>query len=227
MLVLTADLPPATLLGVLVYLTGSLYPALNGLASTAGAVVLRLVVALRRLGEAAAAPPPRRGTVVPAANTVTVRGLTHRWGEHAEPVLRDLDLDLRAGDHLCVVGPSGIGKSTLAALITGTLAPRAGTVHIGGVPVAHVNPGTSRSPRRRPTSSRAPSGRTWPCSTPTPTTTASPRPPRRWRATSSPAWAASTRRSATSTPPTANCSPWPASTPPTPPSSCSTRPPRT
>ncbi|WP_243792137.1 ABC transporter ATP-binding protein [Saccharopolyspora gloriosae] len=71
---------------------------------------------------------------------VEARGLTHRWGEHAEPVLRDLDLELRPGDHLAVVGPSGIGKSTLAGLLTGTTGPTGGSVHIGGIPVAELDP---------------------------------------------------------------------------------------
>jgi ATP-binding cassette subfamily C protein len=45
------------------------------------------------------------------------------------------------GDHLAIVGPSGIGKSTLAGLLCGLLAPDAGTVLIGGVPAAQLPPG--------------------------------------------------------------------------------------
>jgi ATP-binding cassette subfamily C protein len=62
-------------------------------------------------------------------------------------VLRDLDLAIPAGDHLAVVGPSGIGKSTLAALIAGTLTPDAGQVHLGGVPAATLDPVTRRALR--------------------------------------------------------------------------------
>jgi ATP-binding cassette subfamily C protein len=61
--------------------------------------------------------------------------LTFAYGPHAAPVLRDLDLDVPDGDHLTIVGPSGIGKSTLAGLLCGLLAPTAGTVSIGGRPV--------------------------------------------------------------------------------------------
>ncbi|WP_308379951.1 ABC transporter ATP-binding protein [Streptomyces sp. ISL-43] len=39
------------------------------------------------------------------------------------------------GDHLAVVGTSGIGKSTLAALLAGIVPPAAGTVSMGGRPV--------------------------------------------------------------------------------------------
>jgi ATP-binding cassette subfamily C protein len=136
-----SDLGPGALLGVLVYLTGVLYPALNGLAATASTVVLRLVVALRRLSEASASAGSERGSAVPRAALVSVRGLTHSWGPHAEPVLRDFSLELLPGDHLCVVGPSGIGKSTLAGLVTGLLSVQRGVVEIGGVPVSDVDPG--------------------------------------------------------------------------------------
>ncbi|WP_412543996.1 ABC transporter ATP-binding protein [Longispora sp. K20-0274] len=75
---------------------------------------------------APAAPPvPGRN---PDQFAIRVRGLTFAYGPHSEPVLRDLDLDIPEGDHLAVVGPSGIGKSTLAALLCGLRAPDAGTV---------------------------------------------------------------------------------------------------
>lgn len=86
---------------------------------------------------------------------LVVRGLTFAYGPHAEPVLRDLDLVVPDGDHLAVVGPSGIGKSTLAGLLAGVETPTRGTVTLGGAPVrpgrlalvpqeAYVFPGTVR-----------------------------------------------------------------------------------
>lgn len=48
-------------------------------------------------------------------------------------MIRDLDLLLPDGDHLAVVGPSGVGKSTLAGVIAGLLDPQAGRVLLGGV----------------------------------------------------------------------------------------------
>ncbi len=61
---------------------------------------------------------------------VSLRGLTFAYGPQAEPVLRGLDLDLPCGGHLAVAGPSGIGKSTLAALIAGMLVPDQGEVRL-------------------------------------------------------------------------------------------------
>ncbi len=61
--------------------------------------------------------------------------MTFAYGQHARPVVRNLDLSVPEGGHLAVVGPSGVGKSTLAGLIAGLLEPRAGEVRVGGEPV--------------------------------------------------------------------------------------------
>ncbi|WP_239154220.1 hypothetical protein [Amycolatopsis sp. FDAARGOS 1241] len=70
-------------------------PALRGLAATAGTVVLRLLVALRRLAETAEVPEPPRATAKPRNTDLNVRGLTFRWGAAPVPVVRNLDLDGR------------------------------------------------------------------------------------------------------------------------------------
>ncbi len=44
------------------------------------------------------------------------------------PVLAGVDLTLRAGDFVGVVGPSGAGKTTLLRLALGTLCPTAGRI---------------------------------------------------------------------------------------------------
>jgi ATP-binding cassette subfamily C protein len=73
--------------------------------------------------------------VAPAGNDLRLCGVTFAYGERAEPVIADLDLDIPEGDHLAVVGPSGIGKSTLAALISGMLRPVRGHILLGAVPL--------------------------------------------------------------------------------------------
>lgn len=77
---------------------------------------------------------------LPAGSAVRLRNLTFAYGLHADPVIRDLCLDIPDGDHLAVVGPSGIGKSTLAGLVTGMLRPNRGRVLLGGVPVRELAP---------------------------------------------------------------------------------------
>lgn len=50
-------------------------------------------------------------------------------------VIEDLHLDIRSGDVTCLVGPSGVGKTTLLRLLAGLSAPTSGQVSLGGVPV--------------------------------------------------------------------------------------------
>jgi heme exporter protein A len=59
---------------------------------------------------------------------IFARGLGRRFGE--KRVLRDLDLDVRAGELLLVTGPNGSGKSTLLALVAGLLAPTEGEIDV-------------------------------------------------------------------------------------------------
>ncbi|MFI8511170.1 ATP-binding cassette domain-containing protein [Streptomyces sp. NPDC085460] len=89
-------------------------------------------------GPVPGAPCPGPGTA--AARAVELSGVSFRYGARAEPVVQGLDLVLEEGDHLAVVGPSGIGKSTLSALIGGVLAPDAGRVRVGGAAPAGLSP---------------------------------------------------------------------------------------
>ncbi|MEZ3161421.1 ATP-binding cassette domain-containing protein [Microbacterium sp. BWT-B31] len=78
------------------------------------------------------APRAQRDETAPHARAqplVEVRGLTLRRGR-AE-VLHDVDLDIRAGEFLAVIGANGAGKTSLAQAIAGVVRPPRGTVRIG------------------------------------------------------------------------------------------------
>ncbi|WP_405571429.1 ABC transporter ATP-binding protein/permease [Streptomyces phaeochromogenes] len=121
-------------------------------AQSATAALARLVgVADQPSPEAekrAHAPRPRTAAEAEAkaGGTVTVTGIHHAY-EPGRPVLHDVDLTLRAGERVALVGPSGAGKTTLAKLIAGVHRPTAGSVRVttngaresgDGVPVALV-----------------------------------------------------------------------------------------
>ncbi|MFC4586787.1 ATP-binding cassette domain-containing protein [Sphaerisporangium corydalis] len=129
------------ILGTLTYVAQSLTPALGSLVQGAGVNGVRLVVALERILTTSARPPsPSTGSAgTPKGLLLRLRGVSFAYGPDAEPVISGLDLAVRDGDHLAVVGPSGIGKSTLAALAAGMLRPHSGRVLIGGVPVDAVD----------------------------------------------------------------------------------------
>ncbi|MCE6997784.1 ABC transporter ATP-binding protein/permease [Saccharothrix sp. S26] len=139
-MVRAGTLTTGEVLGAVVYLSTSVQPALRRLADTTSTIVLRLVIALRRLAEAAPPIDVPTGDAVPKNSEIELRAVTFGWSPTAEPIVRDLDLTLPPGSHLAVVGPSGIGKSTLAGLLTGLVEPQAGEVRFGGVPVRSTTP---------------------------------------------------------------------------------------
>jgi ATP-binding cassette subfamily B protein len=57
----------------------------------------------------------------------------------SEPALRDLDLTLRAGEVVALVGENGSGKTTLGKLLTGLFLPTEGTVAWDGIDLATVD----------------------------------------------------------------------------------------
>jgi ATP-binding cassette subfamily B protein len=63
----------------------------------------------------------------------------------SEPVLRGLDLSVRHGETLAVIGTSGSGKSTLAMLVPRFYDPQAGSVHIGGRDLRDVTTASVRA----------------------------------------------------------------------------------
>lgn len=66
-------------------------------------------------------------TPAPAIEAVDV---THHYG--ARPVLKDVSLAVAAGEVLAMVGPNGMGKTTLLNVLAGILAPVRGDVRVGG-----------------------------------------------------------------------------------------------
>jgi thiol reductant ABC exporter CydD subunit len=75
---------------------------------------------------------------------VALHGVTVRLDPAAPPVLDGLDLRLAAGRTTAVMAPSGAGKTTLLALLTGFLAPDAGTVLVADTDLADVDPAAWR-----------------------------------------------------------------------------------
>ncbi|WP_328371904.1 ABC transporter ATP-binding protein/permease [Streptomyces sp. NBC_00445] len=90
-------------------------------------------------GLAAAEPAADLDCPAPADDRIDVTGVRYAYDRGGE-VLRGVDLTVRPGERLAVVGPSGAGKTTLSRLLAGVDAPTEGTVTVGGVPVVALGP---------------------------------------------------------------------------------------
>ena len=81
---------------------------------------------IRRQGTAAmeleAAPPS--GKLV-----VDAKGISKAFGD--KPIIRDFSLRVQRGDRLALVGPNGVGKTTLLRMLTGLEPPDSGTIKLG------------------------------------------------------------------------------------------------
>lgn len=78
---------------------------------------------------------------------IRVRGLVNRFG--AQTIHDGLDLDVRAGEVIGVVGGSGTGKSVLLRTIVGLNRPQAGRIEVFGLNLAALEPEERRRQERR------------------------------------------------------------------------------
>ncbi|NUL08070.1 ABC transporter ATP-binding protein, partial [Streptomyces lunaelactis] len=76
---------------------------------------------------------------VPVDGSVKVDSLSHEYVP-GHPVLRKVDLAVRSGERVALVGASGAGKTTLAKLIAGVHRPTGGGIALGGVDTAELGP---------------------------------------------------------------------------------------
>ena len=90
------------------------------------------------------APRETGGTYTPGVDAhgrsrgqLALRGVTVRFGATDNaPALDGIDLDIRAGETVALVGPSGAGKTTLVNLLPRFLDPTAGSIALDGVELA-------------------------------------------------------------------------------------------
>jgi iron complex transport system ATP-binding protein len=67
---------------------------------------------------------------------ISVKGLSFAYSETGPEVLRDISLDIGAGNICALLGPNGSGKTTLLNLILGWLRPKTGRIELNGRDVA-------------------------------------------------------------------------------------------
>ena len=113
-----------------------------GFMPRAGASVAAAAAGARRVFEAAdtaePVPDPISPAAAPTGHALALRDIVFTWAPDRPRVFDSLDLDLPEGGRLALLGPSGTGKSTLAALLLKFAAPQQGQIMLGGVDIARL-----------------------------------------------------------------------------------------
>ena len=70
---------------------------------------------------------------------ISIRGVSKTYDEGANDAIRDVSLEIRAGEFIVIVGESGSGKTTLLKTINRLIDPDSGSVRIFGTDVTSVD----------------------------------------------------------------------------------------
>jgi ATP-binding cassette, subfamily B, bacterial HlyB/CyaB len=99
-------------------------------------------LSVQRLGDVMNAPiepyslSPKRAQDGPGR--IEIEGLAFRYSEQHPLLYRNLQLHIRPGSTLAIMGPSGSGKSTLAKLLLGFYQPSEGSIQIDGIDIRNL-----------------------------------------------------------------------------------------
>ncbi len=118
-------------------ITGATTAIINHVPAVSGAVdAIRSLAGLYREEDEA----PNGDRRLPALKgAIRLERVTFMYPGGDRPILNGLDLDIRAGSTIALVGPSGGGKSTIANLILGFYRPHAGRITIDGIDLGEVD----------------------------------------------------------------------------------------
>lgn len=74
----------------------------------------------------------------PQDASISFKNVSYRYDGASDDAIHNISLDIKSGEHIAFVGPSGGGKSTLAKLIAGFADVNSGFIEIGGVNVKNI-----------------------------------------------------------------------------------------
>jgi ABC-type bacteriocin/lantibiotic exporter with double-glycine peptidase domain len=141
LLVLGNQLSLGTMLATSALATGFLVPLQSLLSSALQLQMLGSYV--ERIDDVLAAEPEQRraGTIAPPRLTgaIEVNHVSFRYGPNDPLVVRDVTLDIQPGSTVAIVGRSGSGKSTMAALLLGLHRPTEGRIVYDGYDLAELD----------------------------------------------------------------------------------------
>ena len=137
------ELQIGTLFAFLSYLIQILMAVM--MATFMAIMIPRAAVSADRIGEvldtASSVVMPEDGvTELAEHGTIELRGASFSYPGAEQPVLRDLDLEIRAGEVTAIIGSTGAGKTTFVNLLPRLFDATAGAVLVDGVDVRELDP---------------------------------------------------------------------------------------
>lgn len=75
-------------------------------------------------------------TTVPFAHSITFNNVSFAYGDKTQ-ALTSVSFEIKRGEMVAIIGPTGGGKSTIVSLLTRLFEPQSGTICIDGVPINH------------------------------------------------------------------------------------------
>jgi PrtD family type I secretion system ABC transporter len=135
-LVLQNEITPGVMIAGSILMARALAPVEQAIGTWRSAVAAR--DSFKRIKQVLATQPEREAAMplpVPSG-ALSVEGLAYVHPGASDTVLRGISFELAAGEAMGLIGPSASGKTTLARLLVGNLAPRAGHARLDGMDMA-------------------------------------------------------------------------------------------
>ena len=106
----------------------------------AGEAQMQVVDGLKRMGDVMNRQSLKETTngQIPKDSSVSLRDVTFAYEGAKKNAVDHISIEIKAGEHVAFVGPSGGGKTTLASMIARFWDVKEGSVKIGGVDVRDI-----------------------------------------------------------------------------------------
>lgn len=139
------QITPGTALGLMALASATLAPVASLATQLVEAADLRPL--LDRVQDLTLAAPERSGGNHPGELTgsITIDNVSFKHERYGREILRDFNAQVPAGSTVCILGPTGCGKTTLAQIMAGMHSPTAGRVLVDGNDVETLDPEAFRA----------------------------------------------------------------------------------
>lgn len=105
--------------------------------------VYDVLTALEKLGELVDLPVEENNTggkhIIGKVDSIKIKNLCYNFPDTGRNTLKDINLEIKPGEKICLTGASGSGKSTLLKILGGVVSGYEGQILINGIPFRNIN----------------------------------------------------------------------------------------